>query len=189
LGTAGYGSRLHREWYTKTAAHSTFAIGGASQSRTARGTAEMGADGLSVAAKVTDAYPGATAARAVRIDGNIIYDELTVECENETTIDWFFHARGECTASAVTAEGLAPEGIEGREWIEGASICEAPYVFTWTLGDKSLTLKLETEGGANVWLIRSPDNPGNLRRYGAVARASGRKAAFKAVYEIKTSPS
>ncbi len=187
-GTPGYGSALHREWYTQTISHATFVVDGQNQSRTAKGTADMAADGCGLRAEVTDAYPGVRAQRTLQLTPEFLSDELSVACDGPRIIDWVFHASGDFCADgdaapcAALGEGNGYQHI--RSWARWSG--DEPR-FSWTAHGQTLALRFPAALGkaADIYLITSPDNPGHLMRNGVVVRVLASEAAYCAQWSLK----
>ncbi|MGH8794744.1 MAG: alginate lyase family protein [Stackebrandtia sp.] len=78
-GQVPYGHRHWRDYYASTAAHPTFTVDGAEQAPCS-GRLES-ADARGVVAVCDSAYPGVTARRGVRLDGETLVDEVVVTSE------------------------------------------------------------------------------------------------------------
>ncbi len=183
-GTTGYGSTLHREWYTKTASHATFVVDGQSQNRVARGTGEMTQDGKTLVCKVDNAYPGVSAVRRIEVEGCEIRDSMNMTADREHTMDWLFHGAGEFTVNGELLPAELPEKADGyayfspvREW-RGER-----FSAVYRIGEEQLTVSLSgLESSARVFIAESPDNPGSEIRHSIIVRTQGARASVLAIY-------
>ncbi len=186
LGTVGYSSPYHRGWYTRTCAHATVTVDAQSQIHTARGTAEMSADGKRLEMSVPGIADGADANRVIELRDGKLYDETRVTCQGERLIDWFFHAAGDFACEGVFEDAEIAEKDDGyqyftdvKKWVSGA------FQAQWTYQGKSLTLRLTgIPEGARVYTAVSPDSPADHIRHSIIVRAAGPEAVFAAEHRI-----
>ncbi|MCL2058535.1 MAG: heparinase II/III-family protein [Oscillospiraceae bacterium] len=187
-GTPGYGSQLHREWFTKTLAHSTFMVDANSQNPLACGNAELSEDGRELTAVVAGAYPGVTARRALKLDGAILCDRMTVgsdEADTEHVIDWIFHSAGEMSlAGQFQPAKLIPAASgQGYEHLSDIRFFTGTLSPIWTLVNQTLSLEMDT-GGAEVYVATSPDNPATESRTTIIVRKRAAFAEFSAMFKF-----
>ncbi|NLB37852.1 MAG: hypothetical protein GX810_01200 [Clostridiales bacterium] len=184
-GVPGYGSPFHRGWYTQTLAHNTFVVDSKSQRPDARGQGELSDDGNSFDMRVTDAYPGVTATRALTAAGNTLTDRMTVTCEEEHTIDWVFHASGEADFTGQMAPATLPEQDNGYNYLADVQKVTGPFAARFLRDGKTLSLALdELPADAAIYVAISPDNPATLKRHTIIVRTRAKEVAVAARYTV-----
>ncbi len=185
-GTPGYGSLLHRTFFTQSVVHNTFVVDGQNQSRVVRGTCALSPDGRELTAEVADAYPGIFARRTLRMEGEKLCDELSVRADAPHTIDYVFHAAGAFAATGEWEEDALAQKENGYQHLASVRKCvgEEP-VFTWAREGCTLTMRFAPQAeGAAVYTAVSPDNPGHLTRTCVLVRVQAAEAVFRAVFSF-----
>lgn len=189
-GSLSYGAAIHGEYFYVNASHSTFMLDGQNQIRTACGTGEMSADGLSFSATVDGTYPGVTASRAVKLKDLSaktceITDKTSIQCDAEHQIDWIFHGIGDFTANGT----LTPDSIKENEngfkyftniqrWTGDSFSC------TWNFEGDQLTLKLPSMSDTTIYIATTPDNPTKRERHAILIRKQGRVLDVNALFTV-----
>jgi hypothetical protein len=170
-GTTGYASPICRDWYRSTASHCTFTVDGKNQNSTAKGSAEthIDPDGYSsIRMEINDAFEGVRAIRTLKVEGNVLEDELELSSDEGHTYDWFFHgagsfnARGELfpgSSGSPGSSGLIDETENGYRYLKDGHIWNGRRC-SWELGGKRLELNLEEiPQVAVVYVFKTLDNP------------------------------
>ena len=96
-GTIGYGNPRQFGWYRTSLAHNTLLVDNMHQAP-ARGRLLAFTNLTNGAAIAVDAGPiarGVTARRAVALSGDLVFDMVWAESEEEHDWEWCFHSRGE----------------------------------------------------------------------------------------------
>lgn len=187
VGTSGYGSRLHREWYTKTLSHSTVVVDARDQNREAAGSAMLTKGGCCFTAVVNDAYPGVSISRELLLSGSLLRDTVTVRSNKTHQIDWVFHSSGEACFSGAFSPAVLGEKANGYEWLSDIRRWSGGHLAAqWQKDGRILQLSIGPEElcNAEVYFARSPDNPGNLYRDTILIRKRAKEFSLTACYKI-----
>lgn len=188
LGTPGYGSPFHRNWFTKTLSHSTFVVDGKNQYSLAKGVSELTPDNT-LSIKLDNAYDGVSASRLLHVSGSQLDDLMEIECEGDHTIDWVFHGAGEFASDGETAPDTLPETEDGYVYLTNVKRYTGDikaFTARWTLKGKTLSLAFDKlADGSVVYLAQSPDNPADLHRHTILVRTKGSKAVVKARFIVE----
>ncbi len=186
-GTTGYGSRLYREWYTKTISHSTVVIDARDQNQITGGTAELSKDGTCFSAAVSDAYQGVTITRELCYIGSSLRDTVNVKSDNAHQIDWVFHVSGEGSFAGSFIPAVLKEKENGYSWLSNIRKWQGAFLTAeWKLENKLLQFTLSPEylHGTEVYFAKSPDNPGNLYRDTIIIRKNAKNLMIQADYRV-----
>lgn len=160
-GTVGYGSPLHRGFYTTGAAHNVPLVDGLGQARWQPGEL-LSFSPSSVAAQQPGYRPGVSAARELRLVDGRLEDlvHLKVEGSEPRRLGQVLHLHGRIIAppEADPVEPPLPHWSETRRaHYRDRAVVEAVFAgFT-------LTLAIETAGPFTLTFGRSPDSPPGLR--------------------------
>ncbi|MFF2482266.1 heparinase II/III family protein [Paenibacillus sp. NPDC058071] len=199
-GTVPYGSRLKKDWYAHTACHNTVTVGGRSQQEAEGECLRFeAADSYSyVWLRSAKAYEGAVLERHIRIERDWIVDWFEVELAETATIDWWFHVKGAFDFGAgviqedVSVSGRKLGDRDGYAEIEAVSRIESRPAGLLGLRIHQTGMESSEPVSVSLWLERdtellrvtslgTADDP-HRRREGLLARHSGRRARFIAVY-------
>jgi hypothetical protein len=183
LGTSVYGSPYHAGWYTRTAAHCAFIVDGQNQDPLARGVGEMSPDGSSFQARVDGAYPGVSASRALRLDGDTLRDVLTVSADAPRQIDWLFHAEGSAAFIGELSPSCLPESENGYQYFKNVRRVDGEFAAAFTMDGRTLRLRFTAlPEGAAIYVMESPAYPADKAAHTILARVRARQAEFSAEY-------
>ena len=193
-GSMAYGLPIHGEYFYVNGSHSTFMVDGINQHNAASGTGTMDDGGGGAEAAVSDAYPGVTARRRVRIKDNVLTDEMTVTCGSERIIDWIFHGCGAFyfDAESENAAGALFDGLpeyppreNGYKHFVNVRRADCGNMFNghWIYKGLRLDIALAVNG-ADIFIADTPDNPITETRRAVVARVRARETTIKAVFSI-----
>ncbi|MCS7044291.1 MAG: heparinase II/III-family protein [Bryobacteraceae bacterium] len=175
-GTVGYGSPLHREFYTRGQAHNAVLIDGEGQLGWAPGEL-LGFDPARVAARQPQYRENVSVERDLRIEGDTVEDRVRVE-----TMDQQQHRIG--LVLHVQGRVRLPEGFRDdpefplKHW-EGARTTELSNEAVLLVDYPGLVLEVTVSAGAllRVTHATTPDVPPN-RRESLYFELSGQKAEF-----------
>lgn len=175
-GTVGYGSPLHREFYTRGHAHNAVLIDGEGQQKWAPGEL-LAFDPARVAARQPHYRDNAEVERDLRISGGVLEDRVKVE-----TTD----LRGHRIGLALHLQGRVqlPEGFREdpefplKHW-EGARTAEFPNEATLLVEYPGLVLEVKVKAGGplRVTHAATPDVPPH-RRESLYFELTGQRAEF-----------
>jgi hypothetical protein len=124
--------------------------------------------------EINDAFEGVRAIRTLKVEGNILGDELELSSDEEHTYDWFFHGAGVFKAQGALSPGSINE--TESESPHGYSYLKDGHVWTgrccsWELREKRLELNLEEiPRDAAVYVFKTPDNPALETRHTILVR-------------------
>jgi hypothetical protein len=168
-GTVGYGSPLHRGWFTRGPAHNVPLINGRGQARWHPGRLIKFDAGEAVVIAAQDAYrPGARARRELRIEGDALVDRVTISNATPARLGLTLHLQGRAGLPAAfrpapdfTAHPPAPpfafwEGPRAAVFRDEISL---PVRF----GDQVLRLTFQAPGEFRLVHARTPDVPPRRR--------------------------
>jgi len=194
LGSAGYGLRIHRDWYRQSLSHNVVVVDRRSQRRSAGKLADFRGKGdvQWVSAKADEAYRGIEWQRTVFLCSDeyvVIGDSL--RSEDEHWFDWVYHGLGELSVAGAKMGKMSREefgrgaGYDIPRDLEVGKTAKE-VVATWRLdGAKRVVLRIPAaEDGTNeVITAVAPGNPSMIEMPMVVWRKRGKAAAFWVVIE------
>jgi hypothetical protein len=182
-GTVGYGSPLHRGFYTLGPAHNVPLIDGQGQARWAPGELVTfdGEAGI-VEARQPEYRPGVMASRRLRIEGAKLVDTVRVETKDGQPhrLGLALHVQGkvELPAGYEADAGFAlPYWSEARTAQAGRAV-----EFPFTAGGRRFVLKVEGPGPMKITHAVTPDAPPG-KRDGLYFEVSGSEAEWRVSWE------
>lgn len=175
-GTVGYGSPLHREFYTRGQAHNVVLIDGEGQQRWAPGE-PLGFDAARVAARQPQYRENTSVERDLRITGGVVEDRVKVETTDMRPhrIALLLHLQGRVRLPETFREN--PEfGL--KHW-EGARTAEFPNEAVLLVDYPGLVLEVKVSAAAllRVTHAATPDVPPH-RRESLCFEVEGQRAEF-----------
>ena len=175
-GTVGYGSPLHREFYTRGHAHNVVLIDGEGQQRWAPGEL-LAFDPARVAARQPHYRENAVVERDLRITDDVVEDRVRVETrdQREHRIGLALHVQGRVRLP----EGFRDDpGFALKHW-EGARTAEFPDGAVLRVDYPGLTLEVKVAAGAllRVTHASTPDVAPH-RRESLYFEMGGQRAEF-----------
>jgi len=181
-GTAGYGSPLHRGFYTRGPAHNVALIDGEGQQRWAPGEL-LAFDPARVAARQPAYRENASVERELRITGGALEDRVKVETTDQRPhrIGLALHLQGRVR---LPAEFRGDPEFPLKYW-EGARSAEFPNEVVLLADYPGLTLEVRVSAGGPLRVTHAltPDVPPQ-RRESLYFEISGRKAEFLAMLRV-----
>ena len=175
-GTVGYGSPLHREFYTRGHAHNVVLIDGEGQQRWAPGEL-LAFDPARVAARQPQYRENASVERDLRITGDVVEDRVKVETrdQREHRIGLALHVQGRVRLP----EGFRDDpGFALKHW-EGARTAEFPNEVVLLVEDPGLVLEVKVAAGATLRVTHaSTPDIAPRRRESLYFELSGQSAEF-----------
>ncbi len=190
-GTVGYGSPLHRAYFTTGLAHNVPLINGQGQKKWDRGKF-LGFDGYSawVEAAQPDYRPGVSASRKLEIDGDRLIDTVKVQAEQKAKIGLVLHLQGEVQAASRLFQ--ADPEFSSRLGIDSFRYWENPRTAYFENQEKvSLLVKypelvmkvtFEAPGPFRLTTVTSPDTP-PTRRQTLYLETPGSDVTFRTTFE------
>lgn len=180
LSNSGYGTRLCKNWHRSIVAHNTCAVNGQPTDVTRPGKLLAFTDTMVEAA--AQCYDGVTYDRKLQLDGKWLSDTFVVRCEQESTIDWFFHFDDAVDRAALATvpaaeelRAMYPLLMDVVRVVEPSRRAPLRRV---TLENALGTMEIYLEEGAQLYLAKSYGNPANLLRDTVIVRKQGREACF-----------
>lgn len=154
-GSIGYGHPKQFGWFRTTLAHNTLLVDNMHQAAaTGRFLAFTNlANGAAIAVDAGGIAPGVRARRAIALSGDLVFDLVWAESEEEHDWEWCFHSRGE----------LSTDG-EGR-----------PLTFPKPVQPYKQGRPHDTEGSNAWWWVKSPTE----RAHGGAWSATWRQKDFE----------
>ncbi len=176
-GTVGYGSPLHREFYTRGQAHNVALIDGEGQQQWAPGEL-LAFDPARVAARQPRYRENASVERELKISGGVLTDRVEVETKDqrEHRIGLVLHVQGHLRLP----EGFREDpGFPLKHW-EGARTAEFPNQAELLVEYPGLVLEVKVEAGAalRVTHASTPDVAPH-RRESLYFELTGQRAEFQ----------
>ena len=136
--------------------------------------------------KVADAYSGVKANRILTLRENNLLDRMTINCEVQRQIDWFFHCAGTFETKCGLTSDTLPEKENGYSYFTNVRRVSGDFTATYTIEKKTLVLKFtELPESAVIYIAESPDYPANIIRTTVMVRVCGKSAVFAAHYEVR----
>lgn len=173
-GTVGYGSPLHREYYTHGLAHNVPLVGGQGQSGWNAGVlSRFDAEAAALAAIQPRYQPGAWVKRTLRIEGDALVDEVEVQAANPRAGDarppvgLALHLQGK--VDLPPGFEPAPTFADGRaagyrQWREARTATFRDRAdLTFHIGSQAFRLTLTVSGPFRVTHASTPDTPPGRR--------------------------
>lgn len=175
-GTVGYGSPLHREFYTRGHAHNVALIDGEGQQRWAPGEL-LAFDPARVAARQPQYRENAAVERDLRIIGDVVEDRVKVETrdQREHRIGLALHVQGRVRLPEAFRDD---PGFALKHW-EGARTAEFPNEVVLLVDYPGLTLEVKVAAGGllRVTHASTPDVAPH-RRESLYFELNGQRAEF-----------
>ena len=176
LSNSGYASKLCNGWHRTIAAHNTCVVNQKPSDVTRSGEV-LTYEEDRICAR-TQAYDDVLYTRKIELCNEDICDTFTVECENNSTIDWIFHFETPFDKTDLVLED-AQENL-GYEYIENVKkIKDISNILS--LSNDLVTMKLWLEKGAAVYYAQTYNNPAAKMRDTIIIRKKAKRAKFKAV--------
>lgn len=172
LSNSGYASRMCREWHRNIAAHNTCIVNGEVMDITRSGQV-LHFDAHQVSARA-EAYDQVWYQRDLKLEGDVLLDTFTVDAAEESTVDWLFHLETPADRSSLslTAVDTARFAQYGEKYmmepvqIQGIGSSLA-------IENELAVLDIQVPEGAEVYLIKTYNNPANTRRDTILVRSRG----------------
>ncbi len=175
-GTVGYGSPLHREFYTRGHAHNVVLIDGEGQQRWAPGEL-LAFDLARVAARQPQYRENAAVERDLRITGDLLEDRVKVETrdQREHKIGLALHVQGRVRVPAAFGDDTE---FPLKHWA-GARTAEFPNEVALLVDYPGLVLEVKVSAGAllRVTHASTPDVAPH-RRESLYFEVGGQRAEF-----------
>jgi len=188
-GTVGYGSPLHRDFYSKALAHNVPLIGGLGQQGWQPGTLlAFDASAGTVSAEQPRYQPTTAVRRTLRIDGRALVDELTVTAKAGPRIGLLLNLQGtvELPATFEADAAFPPKGFPAgfAQWKSPrTATIDGPLVLPVQIGKKAMRLTVTTTAGrCRVTHANVPDAPPR-RREALYVEADGATVTFTTTLE------
>ncbi len=188
-GTVGYGSPMHKEYYTRGLNHNVLLINGEGQEPPQPGELlAFSADPASVSAVQPNYRANAKAMRTLSIAGDTLTDKATIETNTKDPqkLGLALHLQGKIKLP----EGFQPDPnfAEGRPgsfkyWkdMRGAT-CRDKVEFDVEFKDLALHVTMAVPGEFKIWQGSTPDAPPG-RRAGLYLETTGQKATFVTTFK------
>ena len=187
-GTVGYGSPLHKNYYTRGLNHNVPLVNGEGQDPQPQPGKLIAYSGSSVTAAQPTYRPDTQAVRQLVIDGDRLIDTTMVESKATTPqkLGLSLHLQGkvrlpvEFSADADFAKGRPASfgywrDVRVAEYRDRAE-------FTVQCGDIALRVTFATPGPFRIWQGSTPDEPPR-RRAGFYLETTGTNAVFTTTFE------
>jgi len=194
LGSAGYGLKIHRDWYRQSLSHNVVVVDMKSQRPSAGELLDFrgGGEVNWISARANDAYPGVQWQRTMFLcnEGYVVIAD-SLWSEKEHLYDWAYHGIGKLGLAGVEMEAIdkkefgSGNGYDVPTRVEqGKSSREIKAV--WTLGrEKVVTLRIAAPatGLEEVISAVAPGNPLMVEMPMIVQRKRAKTADFWVVIE------
>jgi hypothetical protein len=179
---------IHRDWYKATVGHNAVLVDGRSQDP-AEGKLDLFAvreDRAAVAASCTKAYKGVEGARLLVAAPGYLLVVDDIRASTPRRFDWIYHNRGAAVrCPAAAGAGELPEGLPGREYIEGVSTGTTSEPVRAVFEGAAVDVHLLAAGGAETAVAIGNGPAGSVRDRAPLAILSrkGERAVFGAALE------
>jgi hypothetical protein len=176
-GTVGYGSPLHRGYYTTGWAHNTVLVDGQGQAKWDPGKAIAWEPEAGRMAAAQPSYrPGVSVERELRVEGRSFRDDVMVRCAGDEshTIALAYHLQGRIDPP----HGFAVEGNPPPYWEKArtANFRDTAEFRVW-IGKQRFRLKVQVAGEFRVIHATTPDAPPG-KRESLLVETKGKEARF-----------
>jgi hypothetical protein len=178
LSNAGYRSRLCNEWHRKTLCHNTVVCNGEDIKSTNRGSLLSFSD-TSLEAEAKNVYSGIDYRRSLTLDSvSQLTDRFYVKAEAGGIFDYVFHLESgfELQDNGVS---FLPASLKldknGYQHIQETRLVQAREKKVTLLAkgmDLELALTFNLEGGKQLYVCKSMDNPVNKTRTTCIVRST-----------------
>ncbi len=182
-GTVGYGSPLHRGYYTTAAAHNVPVIDGKGQVGWNEGEL-LGFDAAAahVGARQHMYQPGVSATRWLSIEDGALVESTTIETTDGAAhrLGIAIHVQGKVAlpaSAAVTLNSPFPHWTEAREW-QGS----ARTGLNTSIGSTAFTLRVEGPSAMRIVHATVPDAPPQ-KREALYFEVEGPRATFRTIWK------
>lgn len=188
LSNSGYGNRFCNEWHRVSASHNTVVVNGRNHSGYGGGTCNS-EDKSRISVTALDVYPGVEFTRELQLNEDGFQDKFYVTAQENSTFDYFFHIEGELdnpsSLSLSSAElGYKTNGYQHFQDIQKVSTEGPMLLLDWKVRDLSIECRIPVEE-AEVFLMKSPDNPVVNHRSTLLIRKHGEDANFRVDWQIR----
>ena len=181
-GTVGYGSPLHREFYTRGLAHNVPLIDGEGQQGWDPGTL-VSFSRSSVSARQDEYRPGISASRTLALDENRLVDVVTLEPRGDTVarrLGLALHLQGEVDLPVAFQPDLSL-GFNSWENLHSAAF-ERETRLNFKINGRIFRLTLRASAPFRLWWGRTPDVP-PARRDSLYLETRGSAVTFETTIE------
>lgn len=181
-GTVGYGSPLHRAFYTRGIAHNVPLIDGEGQQRWNPGRL-LQFTPSSVRARQDEYRPGIAAERSLRLDHGRLIDVVSIESKDTTPrkLGVALHLQGEVELPVAFR---ADPSVGFHSWENPHSApFEKEAKLKVAIGGRAFQLTLRASSPFRVWWARTPDVP-PAKRDSLYIETAGTNAKFETVLEL-----
>ncbi|MCC6262619.1 MAG: heparinase II/III family protein [Bryobacterales bacterium] len=163
-GTVGYGSPLHRGYYTTVAAHNVPVIDGQGQQGWNEGELlGFSAESARVSAGQPNYRPDVSARRTLSIEDGVLRDSTTIETHDGAPhrLGIILNVQGKVSIPADSRSAQAPPFAhwdEAREWHS-----DGPLELTARIGGRDFLIRVEGPGPLRIVHAGVPDAPPHRR--------------------------
>lgn len=181
LGTCRYGHPLYEGYYAQAVSHNTVTVDLKQPSEVLETHVEETECGIR--AVVDGGWDGVRSAeRTLTAVDSTLYDEVSILCDGEHTLDFILHFDGENDLSGTGGSETTLGEAFGYQYIQNArEILADELTFSVKSGADTLLVALECKD-FRVFVGESPSNPASQMRTTVILRAKADKARFLAKY-------
>lgn len=177
-GTVGYGSPLHREYYTTASAHNVPVVDGQGQQGWQEGELlGFSANAATVSAAQPEYRKDAGARRTLSIEKGVLRDSVTIETRDGAPhrLGIILNVQGKVSVPSDARSAQAPPFAhwdEAREWRS-----DGPLELTARTGGRDFLIRVEGPGPLRIVHATVPDAP-PYRREALYVETNGSAATF-----------
>lgn len=176
LSNAGYQSVMCNAWHRTTLAHNTVVADGQSMPATHPGRC-LRFSAHEIAAVCEDVYEGVTYQRALQVQNGAVRDAFTVRAQTPRVLDYVLHIESAWRIAPIPSQP-ADLGYRNNGYQYAADVVR------YCGGDERVTLRaagehgaydivIALDGGKELYLCKTPDNPVSAARATLIVRARG----------------
>ncbi len=189
LSNAGYRARLCNEWHRVSLAHNTVVRNGENIPSYAPGQT-ISYDAQNIVCKAPNTYEGVDYTRSVSLTTDGFVDKFVVEAKEEAIFDYVFHFEDEIKflnnhVVEDASLGFNENGYQHVSNVKRVVTSADEIVFDAVLNNKSITIKVDSSGNKEVYLLKTLDNPVNKERTTILVREKGTVIEYNMSMEIK----
>ncbi len=185
LSNSGYGNPHCDAWHRVTASHNTVVVNGENHTGFEGGETLISTeDTLKVRAE--SVYPGVTYTRHVAITEKSMEDSFSVDLPEEAICDYIFHVEGEPITELASKDGELGFDQNGYQYFTEVReiLCKDDVTpITWNIKGRTFQSNISCKD-AQLFLMRSPDNPIVNYRTTILVRMKSKNPQFSLRWEV-----
>lgn len=183
LSNAGYRSKLCNEWHRKTLSHNTVCYNGTDITSVSPGEC-LYFDENKVAAKASNVYEGIDYTRTIEINGEAVEDSFAVSGGMDGIYDYVFHFESDISFEYdLELEdgnlGFDKNGYQHVLEVKKVKTQSDCVILTGDAGGQKIKVTVDLNGGHELYLLKTMDNPVNKIRNTILLRHTGADPEYR----------